>query len=150
MVVGLKIQDIDTLGLIFGISAALIYSVYILLGDNAMKGLDPILGSTVVISGAAFTYLVYNAYEGITIPTGIDQWTWVVAIAVISTIVSIIAFFASQQIIGSVKASMVSTFELVVTFVFSFILLQEHMGVIQLLGSLCILLAAVVLARESD
>ncbi|MEA1915457.1 MAG: DMT family transporter [Campylobacterota bacterium] len=150
MVVGLKIQDIDTLGIVFGVSAAVFYSVYILLGDNAMKGLDPILGSTVVISGAAFTYLAYGAYVGITLPTNTDQWTWTVAIAVISTIVSIVAFFSAQQIIGSIKASMISTFELVVTLMFSFILLHEHMGALQLMGSVSILLAAVILARESN
>jgi drug/metabolite transporter (DMT)-like permease len=92
----------------------------------------------------------YGVYTHARIPSNLHQWELLSAISFISNIVAIVAFFAGLKIIGPVKASMISTLELVTTITFSFWLLKEKMGVMQIIGSVFILLASILLAKETN
>ncbi len=147
LVIGIKFENINTLGIMFAILAAIIYSIYIIVGSKAIKGTNIFVASTVIISSAAVVYTTYGLLAHISIPTTIEQWKWILAIVIISTITSVVTFFAGLKRIGPVKASMVSTFEPVVTLFFSFWLLQESINMYQIFGALLIIIAAVILAK---
>ncbi len=147
-VVGLKFENIDFIGIIFGLAAALIYSIYIITGTKAMRGTTPIVATGVIMAGSASIYVFYGLTTKITLPNTFEQWSWIGAITLISTLIAIITFFAGLKLIGPVKASMISTLELVVTLVFSFVLLGEKIDYLQIIGSIFILIAAIILAKE--
>ncbi|NOX16294.1 MAG: DMT family transporter [Epsilonproteobacteria bacterium] len=150
LVVGLKFENINILGMIFGIAAALIYSFYIIIGAKVMSGTSPVVATGVVIGSSAFIYVTYGLSIGAKFPQGIEQWKWILAISLVSTIIAIITFFAGLKLIGPLKSSMVSTFELVVTLFCSYLFLGEKMGIFQIIGSVFILISAIILAKEKD
>jgi drug/metabolite transporter (DMT)-like permease len=150
LVVGLKFKNIDILGIIFGLGAALIYSIYIITGTKAMRSTTPITATGVIMIGSAFVYVLYGFYYKIKLPDTIEQWGWIEAIVVVSTLLSSVTFFAGLKMIGAVKASMISTLELVVTLVLSCMILGEKMEFLQMIGSVFILVAAILLAKERE
>ena len=101
-----------------------------------------------IISSAASVYTAYGLSIQLEIPQAPTQWLLLVAIALVSTILAIATFFYGLKIIGPVKASMISTLELITTLLFSYLLLDEQIGTMQILGSILILLAALLLARK--
>jgi drug/metabolite transporter (DMT)-like permease len=150
LVVGLKFEHINFFGMIFGISAALIYSVYIIVGTKAMSGTSPLMATSVIMASSAFVYTAYGISSHVNLPNTIEQWKWIIAIVLISTIIASITFFAGLKLIGPLKASMISTFELVVTLFCSYLILGEMMNQLQILGSVFILVAALILAKEKN
>ena len=147
-VVGLKFENIDFIGIIFGLFAALIYSIYIIVGTKAMRGTTPIIATGVIMAGSASVYVIYGVASKTAFPNTLEQWSWIGAITLVSTLIAIITFFAGLKLIGPVKASMISTLELVVTLILAFILLGEKMDYLQIIGSVFILTAAIILAKE--
>lgn len=150
LVVGLKFEQINFFGMIFGISAALIYSVYILVGTKALSGTSPLIATAVIMASSAFVYSIYGISSHVSIPNTLEQWKWLSAIVLISTIIASITFFAGLKLIGPLKASMISTLELVVTLFLSYLVLGEEMNTLQILGSAFILIAALILAKEKN
>ena len=148
LVIGIKFDNINYIGVVLGISAAFVYSIYILVGAKVMKDIDPIMGSTVIISSAAVVYVFYGISSQVTIPSDFNQWIWILAIVIISTIAAIITFFAGLKIVGPVKASMISTFEPVVTVYFSYLILSDAINIYQVGGAILIIMAAIIIARE--
>ncbi len=148
LVVGIRFENINLIGIIFGISAALIYSAYIVIGTKAMQGTTPIVGTGVILFSSACMYVIYGLSTKITVPNTYEQWGWIFAITIVSTLVAIITFFAGLKLIGPIKASMISTFELVVTLVCAYLLLGEKIEFIQIIGGVFILTAALILAKE--
>ncbi len=150
LVVGIKFENINIIGVIFGIMAALVYSFYIVIGTKAMSGTSPVIATGVVIASSAFIYVLYGLSTGVDFPQNIEQWKWISYISIVSTIIAIITFFAGLKLIGPVKSSMISTFELVITLFCSYLFLGEKMGYLQIIGSIFILISAIILAKEKD
>ena len=74
-------------------------------------------------------------------------WAATVAIAVVCTVVAILAFFAGLKRIGPARAAIASTLEPVVTVVLAWAVLGESLSAMQLLGGALVLGAAARLAR---
>jgi drug/metabolite transporter (DMT)-like permease len=74
-------------------------------------------------------------------------WGALVALALISTVVAIVAFFAGIARVGPAEASTLSTVEPATTVALGALLLGEPVAVVQVLGGALILGAVVVLAR---
>jgi drug/metabolite transporter (DMT)-like permease len=147
LVVGLKFDNINYVGVMFGITAAAIYAIYILVGTQALKNVDALIATTVIMSSASVTYALIGISNKVSIPTSLEQWKWLFAIAIFSTMLSMVTFLAGIKLIGPVKSSMISTFEPVVTLFCAFWLLNESMDMYQLLGALLIILAALILVK---
>jgi drug/metabolite transporter (DMT)-like permease len=77
-------------------------------------------------------------------------WSWVAlgAIALVSTVVAILAFFAGLKRVGPSVASIASTLEPVVTVALAWMLLGESLAPIQLAGGALVLASAASLARK--
>src|SRR6266542_2120672 len=57
------------LGILFSISAALIYSVYIIVGTNVMKHVSVVQSSVVIFASAGAVYGILMAINGVHLPT---------------------------------------------------------------------------------
>jgi len=82
------------------------------------------------------------------LPASAPGWAAVAAIALASTVVAILAFFAGLKRVGPAVASIVSTLEPVVTVALAWIVLGETLSPIQLLGGTRVLAAKITLARK--
>jgi drug/metabolite transporter (DMT)-like permease len=75
-------------------------------------------------------------------------WAAVVAIALISTVVAILSFMAGLARVGPTDAATLSTLEPAMTVLLAVVVLGENLGLVQLLGGVLIVSAALVVARS--
>jgi drug/metabolite transporter (DMT)-like permease len=146
MILGTSFGNFSMLGIALGLGAAIFYSGYIIVGNRVLKKVSFWVASTYVISSAAVFYFVAGISTGSFIIniSGVG-WTAIFAIAIFSTIVAISGFFAGINLIGPSKASIISTFEPIVTVVAAAMLFDELLTIYQLLGGVIILFSVILL-----
>jgi drug/metabolite transporter (DMT)-like permease len=143
-----KAGDGQPLGIFFGLLAAFIYSVYILMGSRIPKEVSPTASTTVITSAAAAAYAIVVAVKGFHPPGTGAGWLAVVAIAIVCTVLAILFFFEGLERVGAVRASVLSTVEPVFTVVLAASLLGETVTPVRILGGALILGAVFLLVRE--
>ncbi|GAB3625563.1 multidrug DMT transporter permease [Pandoraea terrae] len=132
------------LGMALAICAALIYSCYIVIGARVTRDMDARVTATVVCGAATLSFgamALWRTAAGAPLqwPAAGAGWAALAAIAVFSTVVAILTFFAGLQRLGAGRASMLSTLEPVVTVLLAAWLLGETLSVAQLCGGALIL-----------
>ncbi len=138
--------SLDALGVAMGVGAALAYTVYILVGDRVLAGTPPVALATLVTIGATATFAVAAALRGgpeLAYPAA--AWGWMAAIALVSTVAAIVAFFAGLARVGPSTASILSTLEPVVTVGLAALAFAETLTGVQLAGAAFVLGAVVAL-----
>lgn len=135
------------LGIALGLAAALIYSIYILVGNRVLKEEDPLAAAAVVMLAAAGVFGLVVLVDAPRFPASAAAWAAVLAIALISTVVAMVGFFAGVKRLGAADAATLSTLEPVVTFVLAAIFLDEPVSAAQMAGGAIVLGAVIALAR---
>jgi drug/metabolite transporter (DMT)-like permease len=146
-VVGLKAGG-QMIGYVFGVSAAFIYATYIIVGTKALKNTGSFVPSAVIITAAALLYTGVIVFQGPVFPGTFAGWTAALMIAIISTIIAIVFFFAGLKKVGPVHASMLSTVEPVVTVLLAWLFLGEILGLLKIFGGIMVLIAGMLLAKK--
>lgn len=135
-------------GVLLAISAALIYSVYIIVGTNVMKHVSAAQSSTVIFASAGAVYGLLTAANGARFPVTSSGWLTVVGIVIFATIIPVVTFLAGLERVGPTNAAMLSTLEPVVTVILAAWLFQERLATVALTGGGLILLAVILLTRN--
>jgi drug/metabolite transporter (DMT)-like permease len=135
-------------GIALGLGAALVYSVYIVIGARELRGTDALASTTVICLSAAATMLGVSLFHEPRFPSAPSGWVAIVAIALVSTVLAIVTFFAGLKRVGPAVASIASTLEPVVTVLLAWLVLGESLSSTQLAGGVLILGAAVLLTRQ--
>jgi len=140
-------SNVNGVGVLLGLGAAFTYSAYILISDGVARRMPALVLATLVCTGAAFSLTVGSALAGQLRPGAVTLagWGWLACIALVSTVAAITLFFAGLSRVGPTSASILSTFEPVVTVVFAAAVLAEHLAPIQLAGGALVLTAVLVL-----
>jgi drug/metabolite transporter (DMT)-like permease len=102
---------LDTVGVALGVSAALVYTTYILASDGVVTRMQPLALSALVCTGAAVSLTVGSALLGqlhLGRVTSVG-WAWLACIAVVSTVAAIALFFAGLRRVGPTSASILAT-----------------------------------------
>jgi drug/metabolite transporter (DMT)-like permease len=133
-------------GVSLALGAALTYTVYILVADRVVHRLPPVVLSALVMLGATGTLGVRAAVTGgVDLGSGAAGWFWLACIAVVSTVLAMLAFFAGLRRTGPSTAAILSTFEPVVTAGLAALTLGEVLTPTQLAGGVLVLASAAVL-----
>ena len=135
------------LGIVLAMIAPFIYSAYILTGTKITKQVGVLPSSNVVMISASLVFGVFIAIKGLNIPQTLVGWGGVLAIALLSTVIAIITFFAGLKRVGPTNASMLSTFEPITTVVLAAIFFGEEIGFTRIMGGVLILVAVILLAK---
>lgn len=137
---------LDPLGTALGLSAAVIYSAYILVSEGVAARVGALALSTLVCTGAAAMLTLAGLVGG-----GLDLGAlsseglgWIAAIAVVSTVGAVGLFFAGLARVGPSAASILSTLEPVVTVALAFVAFGSSLGPAQMVGGALVLAAALV------
>jgi drug/metabolite transporter (DMT)-like permease len=140
----------DVIGVALAFGAAVTYTVYILVADTVVHRLPPVVLSALVMTGGA-TALAARALVTGELPLGfgVAGWFWVTCVAVVSTVVAMLAFFAGLRRIGPSATAILSTFEPVVTTVLAASVLQEFLTPVQLVGGAVVLCSVAILQLRS-
>jgi drug/metabolite transporter (DMT)-like permease len=134
-------------GITFGAGAALVYTIYILVGESVTSRTGAVSAGCVIMLSAATVFGSAMLIEGPCFPEGTDGWLAVLAIGLVSTVMPIVFFFAGMRRLGAGDASTLSTFEPVVTLLLAYFFLGETLGAVQALGAALVIVAVVVLTR---
>jgi drug/metabolite transporter (DMT)-like permease len=147
LVLGLPGEHLDGVGVALGLASACWYTVYILVGEYLLRGVDPLAASAYVTAGAACTFLAWSAVGGGPVPQGATRSAYAagVAMAVIGTAVAIAAFLAGLARVGSAWASIVSSFEPVFTVALGVAVLGDRLGPGKVVGGMAVVAGAVLL-----
>jgi len=137
-------------GIALSLGAALFYSVYIVVGARELGGTDALASTTVVCLAACATALGASFLRQPHFPGAAWGWMALAAIALVSTVIAILAFFAGLKRVGPGTASIVSTLEPVVTVALAWLVLGESLASVQLAGGALVLGSAAWLARGTS
>jgi len=135
---------------LMAVGAAVTYTVYILVADTIVGQVPPLVLSTLVMAGAAGS-LTGRALltGGVGLTFGAAGWFWLGCIAVVSTVLAMLAFFAGLRRTSPSAAAILSTFEPVVTAGLAALAFGESLTPVQLAGGVFVLSSAVVLQLPS-
>ena len=138
------------LGIVLGVGAAVIYSVYIVAGSRVMQNVQALPASAVIMASAGLVYGGLAAVRGTVLPSTPGGWLAILGIAVLCTVVAITTFMAGIVRIGPTNAATVSTLEPVVAVGLAGLLLNESLSPLKLAGGALILAAVVILTRAGQ
>jgi drug/metabolite transporter (DMT)-like permease len=140
---------LDPLGVVLALTAAVLYSVYILVSERVVGHIDAFLLGALITTGAAVTLsiagLVSDSLRLDFEPAG---WAWIAALGLGSTVIAISAFLAGLNLVGPATAAIVSTIEPVVTVALAMAFFAERLGAVQVVGGILVLTAVVLLAAK--
>ncbi len=90
--------DFHPLGAILAFGSALTYTGYILVSDVVVHRMAPVLLSALVMAGATLTLTARAvATGGVDLDFGPQGWFWLACIAVVSTVLAMLTFFAGLR-----------------------------------------------------
>ena len=136
------------IGALMAIAAALIYSVYIIVGTNVVKHISAVQSSAIIFASAGMVYGMLTFANGAHFPASNSGWLAMLGMIVFSTIIPVVTFLAGLERIGPTNAAMLSTLEPVVTVLLAAWLFGERLMPIVLVGGGLILLAVILLTRS--
>jgi drug/metabolite transporter (DMT)-like permease len=136
------------IGALMAIAAALIYSIYIIVGTNVMRHVSPVQSSTVIFASAGAVFGILASLDGMHFPMSNAGWLSMTGIIFISTIIPVVTFLAGLEKIGPINAAMLSTLEPVVTVLLAMWLFGDKLQPIVMFGGGLILAAVILLTRS--
>lgn len=138
------------IGIALGVVSAIVYALYVILGGAILRESSLIGGGAIAFGSAAAGFGGMILVEGIQLPQSSSGWLAVVAIALMCTVVAIGALFAGIDRLGASVASMLSSWEVVVTVVVAASFFGEAIGVVQVVGGAFILMAVLILSLNQE
>jgi len=135
------------IGTMMAIAAALIYSIYIIVGTNVMKHASAVQSSAIIFASAGVVFGGLAFAKGTHLPVSNSGWLAMLGIIIISTIIPVVTFLAGLEIIGPTNTAMLSTLEPVVTVLLAAWLFGERLTLTALIGGGLILVAVILLTR---
>ena len=148
VVAGAWAGAIDAVGAALGLTAAVVYTTYILVSDGVVARVSPRVLAALVCTGAAVTLTVGSSLLGQFRPAALSVagWGWLACLAAVSTVGAISLFFAGLRRVGPTTSSILATVEPLVTVTLAFVVFGETLLAVQLVGGALVLAAVVGLS----
>ena len=147
----LALLQMNLLGILGGLTSAITFAGYSLLGERAMHRYRP---WTVIFYALAFSaltwHVVYSPFTYLTAGYSLAQWGWIFYISIVGTILPFGLFFAGINHIRSTRASITATLEPIFAGFLAFILLGERLLLLQIIGGSMVILAIVLLQLQQE
>jgi drug/metabolite transporter (DMT)-like permease len=133
-----------TKGIAWAFACAVIYAAYVVISSRYGRGVPArVLALHLVQVSGVICFVLALLGPGVWLPHEPRAWLSVLAIAVVSTVISMSAFLAGVAIVGPNRASVLASLEVVVTLALAIALLGERLSVPQWAGAALILGAVV-------
>jgi drug/metabolite transporter (DMT)-like permease len=145
VLLGTGTMRLQPVGALLAFGSAVVYTTYILVSDTVVHRLAPVALAALVMTGATTTLGVQALFTGADLTFGWRGWLWLACIAVVSTVLATLAFFAGLRRIGASSAAILSTLEPVVTTTLAALTLGESLSLVQIFGGILVLSSAAIL-----
>ncbi len=141
--------ELSLIGIGYGLASALTYSFYNIYADFKIAKMDHY---TVLFYTSLFGLISsFGSVVGLygTVPIlSLHILKYILIIAVFAGILPVVFFYKSVAIIGSERTSIVATLELPITLMVAFLILKEHLNLMQMGGAVMVILSVYLLHRE--
>ncbi|MDD2420886.1 MAG: DMT family transporter [Heliobacteriaceae bacterium] len=150
LVLKTSLAGVNLLGVGLALGAAVVYSVYIVIGSGVVKNATPVITTAFVSLFAAISLLVMGLVtNSLNFQLPFPAYLFILAVALVSTVLAIVTFFTGVKIIGPTRASIISMLEPLVTVACAFVFFQEQLTWLQIIGGLIVLAGGVIVATEN-
>lgn len=151
---------LNSLGIALGLGSALLYSLYLPTVDHLQRAVPPTPASFYIILGALATYFLAGVFlsrpwspgpatmSSLAMPATTQAWLYVLALAIISTVVPFLALMSGLKTLGAPRTSIIATAEPFFTTLLATVFLAERLRWTTLVGGACIAAAVVAIAME--
>ena len=151
-----ELGGIDPLGIGLALLAAIAQAFYVLAARHGFARVPPVESAAITMGGAALGYVVISLVIGQLVDLGsplasADAFVPVALAGVIGAAIPTLCFITGIRLLGAPRAAIVATLEPVVGVALAAWLLNEQPTLVQVVGGVLILVAAVLLqvrARE--
>lgn len=148
---GSGIHNLDNMGILFALIAAVSYAVYVYYSQASSTQVDTLRLTLFICAGCSLIFLFFAvASQTFQVPHTLRAWRDILTIGVIATAVPIQLLLNGLKYISSVKASILSVLEPVTTVVIGLLFLNETLSGMQVAGILIVLSGAVVIQFEKQ
>ncbi|SIS19977.1 DMT family transporter [Natronorubrum thiooxidans] len=149
LITGADPVGVDPRGIVIVLGAALAYSLYIVVSQQALVTTDAETLTAFVLPAAAGSFVAFGVgTDTLTMPGSVSAWGVIVAIAIFATVVPVLTFFAGIAKIGASRASIISTAEPVVTVTLGVLVLGESVTVVTIVGGTLVITGVVLIQLE--
>jgi drug/metabolite transporter (DMT)-like permease len=147
----LQLLQMNLLGIVGGLGAAVSGAGYTLLGEQGMHRYKP---STVLFYAMAFGaltwHIIYPPFHYLEAGFNIDQWKLILYVVVMGTIIPFGLYFVGINYIRSTRAIITATLEPISAGFIAFFFLGETMELLQIIGGMVVLSAIVLLQTQRE
>jgi drug/metabolite transporter (DMT)-like permease len=149
----LSILQMNRLGIMGGLAAAICLAGYTLMGEGAMRRYTP---ATILFYALAFSsltwHIIYPPFHYVAAGFTLSQWGWIFYIVVVGTIIPFGLYFTGINYIRSTRAIITATLEPISGGLMAFFLLGEILEPLQVIGGGLVIAAIVLLQikRQQD
>lgn len=138
--------SINTAGILLAMTSALSYALYVYRSKRMIQNTHSSYFTIIIcFNCAAVFFIITTAMHTFAWPTSLLCWLYIIALGVIATAIPIQLLLEGLKIISSVKASILSVLEPVVTLIVGITLLSESVTSLQIMGALILLAGALVI-----
>lgn len=143
-------QALSVKGIILALLGAVFYALYVTFIDNRLfYNLHPVTMTAYIIPSVAFINVVIGLVNrGISFEFEPISWVYMMLLGLFSTCIALLSFCSGAKLIGSSKASIISTIEPPLSFVFGYMFLRENFTWNMGIGGALIILAVLVIGRN--
>lgn len=143
---GVSLNNINILGVVLSLLAALVYAIYMIVGKKAANNTSPMVTSAyATLFGAVGVFISGILKQDISLDFNSNAWVHILCIVFFSTVFAEIAFFKSLELLSSSNVSMISMIEPVFTSIFALIFLKEKLELSQISGGIFVLIGLTLL-----
>lgn len=143
-------KTLNGLGIFLALLSGLGYATNIIsLSLKSIKSLDNRVVTMYICFGASFGMLIYGLFtNSIILKINKEIAASYFGLSIISTITSMLLLLKAIKIIGSTSASILGTFEAILSIIFGIIFLNEQITISLILGTSLIIASTIILAKE--
>ncbi|HVT11942.1 MAG TPA: DMT family transporter [Fimbriimonadaceae bacterium] len=143
-------RQVGGIAVVYGLGTALFYAAYMLCGRKVMQGVSAIPATLTILASTTVVYGVASLFLGFDIPSSPQGWIGAVGLALVATVVAIGALLAGLERVGAVEASSLSALEPLTTALVAVAFLGEPLRLWHVAGGVLVIVAVLVLARQSE
>ena len=141
----------DWIGIGLGVAAAVVYSIYIVLGARFQRGVSSSVASFYVMLTAGAVFIGSGLLAGqFNLALPLQGYAAIVGLAIVCTVIALYFFLIGVKRIGPSRASILSTVEPVGTAVLGALVLGEGISELQVAGGVLVLAAVLLLSFRID
>ncbi|MBO8164784.1 MAG: DMT family transporter [Brevibacillus sp.] len=151
MVLGTSFGQVQIIGVVLALGAAVSYSLYIVLGNRVVKQISSyVVSGYVTLFAACSLFVIGLAADGLRFSFAGSAWWAVLGVSLVCTVLAFFTFFRGLALVGSTRASVLSMIEPVVTSLLAALLFADRLSWLQMLGGAIVLVGAMLIVTTRE